>query len=1357
MKRLLSLILAVSLLFSIALPAAAEDTGDDSGLISGDAEGDGTDNSGSNADNSDISTTSSTADSVLSIDHLSSWNVTEGTSNSGRFFLNGYTLDSVATIRVTDSNGSPSNGITLVPIENSDVLNNYTFYWNVAGSYKIYAELNGTTYGPVTVTISSTTFTDNVPSQNGLYFYHDNQYDSTLTLGVGSTFNTCIVYVNNGVATALTRGLTASNGLTLTHNSYCTYQLSPTSAGTHTITHDTYGTLTVSGRQNGSDGSSNGLDLSNPPFENGLAFCWEENGSTMWITSPNFSGQFGATLVVVKNSQASIVTDRSKLTIDPSEGLTLTDNGNGNYKLTGTKKGTYTLTYTDDDESTYSLTATYDDGSVDLEQIPKDTPGLYTIINDNYAMLANNIGFSMPGQCIGPLLVVKNNGEAIQLTDYALLGRTELPNLTLSPSSGLELSLVGNALWRAIPSAGDVYTLTYTDTDGAQYSLTYNVDNVGQLYAKLDGTNEWLNTLTVTEDEPTVVTFAWKNAAGQFIETIGTVGGSNDQVTITRDMNTKKSTVLVDNPGVNANAVYNYDDNNIYIMQIISREAYRLAIREAGTSTAVYDFTGVVGKKIPVEFFFARPSDGLTNNSPDYTELNLSEGLALEKDETDGTLYLTIETEGEHTIQYTCTVYEKETTFTIPVTGIPVNSDQNFFALRGASSSPVYTTSLIAGGSQDLRFCYGSLGDYTVLKLEDLMVDGVSLAEGATALAGRSVTLTQNGEYIQLRYTGTGQTLIQYQTGDVVHNYVVKCFTTLDEEYMADYSDQSTHASVNLDYNGQTVTVGTAYRTSEKMVMWSGNSFNETADSDFDIWEELVIGAMYAGANNSVTEPVDSTFYNRISNMKLSFLSFTNTTDPSAGYNLTLDAPTTVSWQGRTLQMQAFRGTQGQHFEAELLVNFDVEINGVTHRFYRTGEVSYRALPSNEVTVDITDADVLNTLLSNSYTLINYLEDNVEGFVYQGGSLTLTLPAVTYDKLIVSQLILPGSTDVLSTFTIRGSTDGQGNRTTLHGLYSKGFLTGVEQIDFTADRNVTMEFGGEAFTCGLFVNNTRTNFQPTFDLDTLMKYHPEFQGLTRGQSEAKFATYNPSVPTNGNSYNISYVDTCTFTGFEYAMRTDAGGFVQGSTNCTIRHCKYGVYINARGAATLATTSRANTIWRNNTFIENWVPVRIVDLPADLSPYYIRFIDNCFWRNNTEFWVSTSSDLGRYYFYRNYYSGHWDDGYRNDYWNFGTNDALPHTLMTLTDDGTEGARAANIAADAVLVTNPCRSTPDSTENLWIYDTDDQQNTMIFQSDADSMLVDPDAITALGDTLNIPILNDQQETVGTWTVYEGGDAQ
>jgi len=1337
---------------------------------------------------------------------ITSWSASTGMTQVYQFFYTSTEeqeiLDDSATITVTNTDGSAATGVSITKVDLG--WSCYEFTYKTAGEYLVKGYLNGEHIGTLNLTVTGSGIPD------GFYFgtniNNQIQCSSDISMQVGDTSN-WYIYFN---------GTKIPGDAVLTYDAAALTVTPLYNADVWEIQAHMVGDYTIG--YTGADGQSHTLvvHVKEPMvIPGGLQYGVDENGTINYYNGIGV-GAGGSRNVYIYFDGVKIpadfplVYDREALEVTPLYNADV-------WQIKGLKVGEYTIQYTDNtgrnhilnvfvngqggmpdnlslkvvngDQVNYyngidvpvDVTVTFEiyfrkqkvtdpniqwilsgvtmqyneqmeawditptvqgentirhpngdddeciriygvNSSIDLSEAPSE-PGLYFVIFDNHPIFTSVIGLSVPGQCNGPIVLVNKHGQAELLTPETHWDYLQFP-------AGLNVGYDNMfKRWRLEPTYADGHVITYSKGNET-YELTVNASVREQLYAKVktgpDTWSEWQSVLHVTEDEPTVVRFAWRNSGGTYIETLGTVSGSNDMITIKRDMNTKESTVLVEEWGVNAFATYAYDDYHIYMMDVISHEAKRLALQKRGSTVLVYDYIGTVGQEVEVALHFGAPSQGLSNYSG---TLSVSQGLQLTTvDTATGKYKLKILTEGEHTIS--CTVDGK--VYTVTVTGAPESSEGSFFALLGNSSAPTFTTTLTAGQVNTLRFCYGSYGDYEVLDANQLNV------------AGNTVVLEQNGDAVDVGFAANGQSLIQFTDGDgIVHNHVVRCFSGLPDMGEAYYSDQSINATVNLPYNGQTVTVGPAYCTTEKMVMWPGNSFNHTEEEDFDIQDQLVVGAMYAGQGNSVTEPADKKFYDNISNFHMSFLSFTNTKDPSAGVNVTLETPTTRIWEGRTLQMQKFQGKKGEYFESILLLNFDVNLDGKTHRFYRTADLSYRALPSNKVTVDIADADVLNTLLSNSYCLINYLEDNVDGFVYQGGNLTLKLPNVTYDKLIVSQMILPGSKDVLGVFTIEGS-----GETTMPGLYSKGFLHCVNNINFVANPAVKMNFAGESFTCGLLVDNTRTDFQPDFDFNTLWQYHPDFQGLSQTDAEELFASYFPSVPTTGNSYNIGSITNCTFTGFDYGMRTDFGGFVQGSNNCIIRNCKYGVYINARGAATLHTDGRGNTIWRNNTFIGNWMPVRIVELPDDLSAYYVRFIDNAFLYNYGDFWITTG---GRYFCHRNYYSGKWDDSHKG-HWDLNDEDCWQNPRSV---DSGDTARAASIVpSDTMVVTNPCRSTQNAIDNLLIFDTDEQQHTAIFQSEADSMLVSADSIGKLTTEVEIPILDAEGETIGSWRI-EGGD--
>lgn len=1303
-----------------------------------------------------------------------------------------------------------------------------------AGSYTI-------TCGESTVTVTAAEAAKQPPAEpvdngnpaaypEGLYIYHNNTYTKRLELPVSTAPTTIGLYYSDGTQmTPATNAIRASDMLSCSHNGSGEYSVFTPAVGEHTVTYDLgdkFYQVTIAGTA-----ATTGMllcDLENNVLKvkssvtqsvNGSVFGWlycngnkidstdelnaltydkdaisitkynesfyleinvlkagnhaissgnssitvtgtqgpmglffqvmQDNGTPGYINSTRMNIGFSMTSAFYLNGAQitmeepgwivyRVVTgenNQETATVDPS-GLSMTFVQGGKWKLSANKSGKWQLGLPNE---TARITITVEARNLNLEG-PLEA-GLYAGINENnrYKYVSQS-GLFHQGTMIFPL-VFSNGGDVKRA-----LTNLDLASLTW-PSDGISLEYCSDGFWKAETLKAGKHPITYTDTDGKTYQLLITVQVKLPLYAQTQENGPWLPELEVIEGEPTQVRFAFQSAGGDMIPVEGTVNGSNELIEVTRNMTTKKFTVTVNDWGGTYYANYFIDDITCYTMRVRSREAHRLAMVDLNSANRipVFDFIGEVGKPIQANFLFGRPFNTGLNDLPSNAQLTASSGLELTKNEKASGYTLKIKETGDHTVTYQDADGK---TYTVHITGMPASDGNNMlFALQGNSSAPQFTSVLCYGQIQDLRLCYGTFSNYVELTADQL-----------TKVVGTSVDVSQNvnqnGSFVCLQYSEPGQTLLQYKVGDITHNYVVKCYGDYMEMLQTEYSEQGHRFTVNIPYNGSDITVGFAWCNGTKMVMTGGNTFNEPADSPWPVTEEYVVGAMYAGPGHSVVAPAPKDFYDSIKGMSLNFLSIRNTVaNPKEEPNGTLSKANNTPWNGRTIWSSKFQGTPGLYFDSSMLMTFDITLENETNRFYRTGELNYRPLPSQAAEVNIKDLKVLNTILSNSYVLINYLKDNVEGFTYDGGDLTLTLPAGNYNGILVSQILLPGSTDVLGTFRIQGSSEKGG--TTVGGIYSKGFLHGVSNLNFHAmGNNSRITFDGETFTCGLFVNNTPTDFQPEFDFQTLWKYHPDFMRLSQKDAEEKFKTYNPSVPTESNSYNLGSITDCTFKGYDYAMRTDKGGFVQGSSGCTIEQCKYGVYINAGGMDTLHTDGRANTIWRNNRFIKNWMPVCITGLPNDLSPYYIRFIDNTFEKNRGDFWISFGDQDDQYYFQRNYYSGSWNDNYMpeegwvltdSDFWN---------TARSVTDPDTDTARAAMIVpGNAVVVTNPCRSQSDSTENLLIFDTDDQQHTSIFQSDADTMLVDPDSIGKLSRDLEIPVLNSEGKTVGSWTI-EGG---
>lgn len=635
----------------------------------------------------------------------------------------------------------------------------------------------------------------------------------------------------------------------------------------------------------------------------------------------------------------------------------------------------------------------------------------------------------------GPLYLVVN-GTAQMIKSYE--------NLTITPATGVKTEFHGRNFYMQRERAGH-YTITYTDPDtGKTYSAMANVEEQRAMYARINGEGNLLDQLTVDEGAPMTLKFYYISESGAEVPIRGHVFGNDDTIQIAYDPQTQLYTLTATGTGDRKFAVYTSDDTTTFLLPIIRQKAQRLAV-DAGNGMQ-YDLVLDAGQTLPVTFFF-----GTEGNMLPYTEsITCLEGLELKQE--DGKTVLSATEPGTFNLS---TVKEGKT-YTVTVTVVPALSGGSLFALSNGSGTPQFSTAILFGEQRSLRLCYGSYGQYETLTMEKLTVSGSSV----------TVAEDKQGNLI-LTGAQSGQTLLQYTDGDqITHNYIIKCYANSDESLFARYSPYASDATVMLPYDGTDLSVGFAWHTADTMYMFPGTSVYLSKKEDKGIDDALCLGAMKATGDYTVDGLADPGFYSTVSNVMLSIFSGTDS------QNFQLGQRESQSWQGVTLSQFSTHAAKGANFSVLLLMTFDVQMDGKTCRFYRTAPFSYKTEPDDDVTVSIEDADILNTILSNRDVLINYLEDNVEGYHYSGGSITLNLPAVSYNKIIVSQILLTGSEDYLATLTLKGAPG-----TTMPGLFSKGFLSFVDGISFVSNGQ-TMPDGR---SCGIMVDNRPTTFQPEFD------------------------------------------------------------------------------------------------------------------------------------------------------------------------------------------------------------------------------------------------------------------------------------
>jgi len=189
---------------------------------------------------------------------------------------------------------------------------------------------------------------------------------------------------------------------------------------------------------------------------------------------------------------------------------------------------------------------------------------------------------------------------------------------------------------------------------------------------------------------------------------------------------------------------------------------------------------------------------------------------------------------------------------------------------------------------------------------------------------------------------------------------------------------------------------------------------------------------------------------------------------------------------------------------------------------------------------------------------------------------TLKLAPVTYE----GTLTIPAKYDdylsiMLLAFKLSGSTDAQGNRTTIQG--------------------------------GINLNNILV-----LDISGI-----DF--VSNGKSPALFGGGNHSA------------QNCTFTGYDIAI----DGTSALEAICSFTYCEFvnnGVAILIDYEDVPANMSTGANTW--NRFINNGTAVRILSTNWIFNPFLLRFSDSDFIGNDTDFDVQCD---GTFYFYRNYYA------------------------------------------------------------------------------------------------------------------------
>lgn len=350
-------------------------------------------------------------------------------------------------------------------------------------------------------------------------------------------------------------------------------------------------------------------------------------------------------------------------------------------------------------------------------------------------------------------------------------------------------------------------------------------------------------------------------------------------------------------------------------------------------------------------------------------------------------------------------------------------------------------------------------------------------------------------------------------------------------------------------------------------------------------------------------------------------------------------------------------------------------------------KVNYEPIPVEEEpdVIGPETADGLNHILSSRENLATWYEATYNT-AYTGAPFTMTLPAVVYDKVIVSNLLVrPGVSCLVN---LQGSSE-NGATTTMPGLLSRGCIGSVAGINFVAQSGLTMSAtgGNSSFTCGIMADS--------------------------GSDDPDF---------NNRRSVIGSVTGCSFSGFDYGIRSTDRGYVDGIAGNVFSGCKYGIYIDSSGVG--KNIGPELSVIQNNTFQNSSdSAIMLEKLPASLSAYRFRVTNNIFLGNSKDMKISGQSN--KYYAYKNYFGA-----------------------------GNGANRTAALEANGnVIITNPRRSSQTADD---LYVDNSAGSTDILNNEANGLVIDGDSLSNAADDTVINVLDGtagEETVVGKWK-FKGG---
>ena len=414
-----------------------------------------------------------------------------------------------------------------------------------------------------------------------------------------------------------------------------------------------------------------------------------------------------------------------------------------------------------------------------------------------------------------------------------------------------------------------------------------------------------------------------------------------------------------------------------------------------------------------------------------------------------------------------------------------------------------------------------------------------------------------------------------------------------------------TSGSVEADYNGQPVRIGLGYIENEavELLFMTRHSFKAGSDEEFNASFNLLAVA-YDPNDPTKTSDVDKQFYSTISNVRLEKM---ENAGAGSADNLQLSTPAKSDQIVAGAEVWGFTAHADacQSFDSNVKCTFDYQEKSNSEpvtlsvtlwlSFVETSDITVGELTPGGADENLPEgmpdncldtAEELNFVLSGNGNLMDWIQYHYpEKFAKIGSwsGIHINLPAVTYGDVIKDKIVPYEGANVFGGVTLTGTSAGD-QKTTMPGLICGDGVLGINGINFAVQSGKTMTFDGSApFTCGILMDTGRTD---------------------RSSS--------------------GWLSGCSFQGFDYGIYYSKHGVKPELSDCLIRDCGYGLYINCSG---LGEIDFPLSVERNR-FVGCQKAVVIAGLPDYFSPYYLRIYHNAFLFNDTEFDVDVS---GTYFF------------------------------------------------------------------------------------------------------------------------------